>query len=194
MTTSEEARTGGPEALRLNRQVCFAMYSASRAATAAYRPMLEELGLTYPQYLAMLVLWEAEPRSVRELGEELGLDSGTLSPLLKRLEALGLVQRRRSAEDERRVEIFLTDAGAALSAKASGIPQRLADAAGLTAAELDQLRDTLGRLTNRRSTPPTKPFPPTTLPRPTRPTSKSREACQLAGNLRRLRRLPASSH
>jgi DNA-binding MarR family transcriptional regulator len=148
MTTSEEARQAGPEALRLNRQVCFAMYSASRAATAAYRPMLEELGLTYPQYLAMLVLWEAEPRSVRELGEELGLDSGTLSPLLKRLEALGLVQRRRSAEDERRVEIFLTDAGAALSAKASGIPQRLADAAGLTAAELDQLRDTLGRLTN----------------------------------------------
>jgi hypothetical protein len=77
MTTSEEARQAGPEALRLNRQVCFAMYSASRAATAAYRPMLEELGLTYPQYLAMLVLWEAEPRSVRELGEELGLDSGS---------------------------------------------------------------------------------------------------------------------
>lgn len=148
MTTPEAAPTTGPEALRLNRQVCFAMYSASRAATAVYRPMLEELGLTYPQYLAMLVLWEAEPRSVRELGEELGLDSGTLSPLLKRLEALGLVQRRRSAEDERRVEIFLTDAGAALSAKASGIPQRLADAAGLTAAELDQLRETLGRLTN----------------------------------------------
>ncbi|BCW70107.1 MarR family transcriptional regulator [Arthrobacter sp. NicSoilB8] len=148
MTTPEGSRAVGSEALRLNRQVCFAMYSASRAATAAYRPMLEELGLTYPQYLAMLVLWEAEPRSVRELGEELGLDSGTLSPLLKRLEALGLVERRRSAEDERRVEVFLTDAGAALSAKASSIPQRLADAAGLTAAELDQLRETLGRLTS----------------------------------------------
>ena len=146
MTTPEDARKTGSDALRLNRQVCFAMYSASRAATAVYRPMLEELGLTYPQYLAMLVLWEAEPRSVRDLGEELGLDSGTLSPLLKRLEALGLVKRRRSAEDERRVEIFLTDAGAALSAKAAGIPQRLADAAGLTAAELDQLRETLGRL------------------------------------------------
>ena len=132
---------------RLNRQVCFAMYSASRAATAVYRPMLEELGLTYPQYLVMLVLWEDQPRSVRELGEELGLDSGTLSPLLKRLEALDLVERRRSAEDERRVEVFLTDAGAALSAKAAGIPQQLADAAGLSAAELDQLRDTLGRLT-----------------------------------------------
>ncbi|MET3921349.1 MarR family transcriptional regulator [Arthrobacter sp. UYEF20] len=132
---------------RLHRQVCFAMYSASRAATAAYRPMLEELGLTYPQYLVMLVLWEEQPRSVRELGEELGLDSGTLSPLLKRLEALGLVERRRSSEDERRVEIFLTDAGAALSSDATGIPQRLADAAGLSPAELDRLRDTLGRLT-----------------------------------------------
>ncbi|MHA7222252.1 MarR family winged helix-turn-helix transcriptional regulator [Arthrobacter sp. RHLT1-20] len=131
---------------RLSRQVCFAMYSASRAATAAYRPMLEGLGLTYPQYLVMLVLWEEHPRSVRELGEELGLDSGTLSPLLKRLEALALVERRRSAEDERRVEIFLTDAGSALSAEAAGIPQRLADAAGLSAAELDQLRETLGRL------------------------------------------------
>jgi DNA-binding MarR family transcriptional regulator len=132
---------------RLNRQVCFAMYSASRAATAVYRPLLEELGLTYPQYLVMLVLWEEQPRSVRDLGEELGLDSGTLSPLLKRLEALGLVERRRSAEDERRVEVFLTHAGAALSGKAAAIPQRLADAAGLTTAELDQLRDTLGRLT-----------------------------------------------
>ena len=77
MTTSEEARTGGPEALRLNRQVCFAMYSASRAATAAYRPMLEELGLTYPQYLAMLVLWEAEPRSVRELARATSEPSST---------------------------------------------------------------------------------------------------------------------
>jgi DNA-binding MarR family transcriptional regulator len=123
------------------------MYSASRAATAVYRPMLEELGLTYPQYLVMLVLWEDQPRSVRELGEELGLDSGTLSPLLKRLEALDLVERRRSAEDERRVEVSLTDAGAALSAKTTGIPQQLADAAGLSPTELDQLRETLGRLT-----------------------------------------------
>jgi len=112
-----------------------------------YRPLLDELGLTYPQYLAMLVLWEDEPRSVRELGNELGLDSGTLSPLLKRLEALGLVQRTRSAEDERRVDVSLTDAGRSMSTKASGVPQRLADAAGLTAAELNQLHDTLNRLT-----------------------------------------------
>ncbi|WP_059387987.1 MarR family winged helix-turn-helix transcriptional regulator, partial [Arthrobacter sp. Hiyo1] len=99
------------EAPRLDRQVCFALYSASKAATAVYRPVLDELGLTYPQYLVMLVLWENEPRSVRELGTELGLDSGTLSPLLKRLEAMGLVERRRSVEDERRVEIHLSDAG-----------------------------------------------------------------------------------
>lgn len=135
------------EAPRLDRQVCFALYSASRAATAVYRPVLDELGLTYPQYLVMLVLWESEPRGVKELGGELGLDSGTLSPLLKRLEALGLVERRRSGEDERRVAIHLTPAGRKLSGPASAIPQRLADAAGLSLDELEQLRSTLGKLT-----------------------------------------------
>ncbi|MHC6591001.1 MarR family winged helix-turn-helix transcriptional regulator [Arthrobacter sp. C152] len=135
------------EAPRLDRQVCFALYSASRAATAVYRPVLDELGLTYPQYLVMLVLWENEPRGVKELGEELGLDSGTLSPLLKRLEALGLVERRRPAEDERRVAIHLTPAGRDLSGPARAIPQRLADAAGLSQDELEQLRTTLGKLT-----------------------------------------------
>jgi DNA-binding MarR family transcriptional regulator len=135
------------EAPRLDRQVCFALYSASRAATAVYRPVLDDLGLTYPQYLVMLVLWEDEPRGVKELGDELGLDSGTLSPLLKRLEALGLVERRRSGEDERRVAIHLTPAGRSLSEKAAAIPQRLADAAGLSATELEQLRLTLGKLT-----------------------------------------------
>jgi len=135
------------DAPRLDRQVCFALYSASRAATAVYRPVLEDLGLTYPQYLVMLVLWENEPRGVKELGDELGLDSGTLSPLLKRLESLGLVERRRSGEDERRVAVHLTISGRELSGKAGAIPQRLAEAAGLTAQELDQLRQTLGRLT-----------------------------------------------
>ncbi|BCW18521.1 MarR family winged helix-turn-helix transcriptional regulator [Pseudarthrobacter enclensis] len=135
------------DAPRLDRQVCFALYSASRAATAVYRPVLEELGLTYPQYLVMLVLWEDQPRGVKELGRELGLDSGTLSPLLKRLEALGLVERRRSGDDERRVAIHLTPAGQGLSSKAAAIPQRLADAAGLTPAELEQLRGTLSKLT-----------------------------------------------
>ncbi|MET3719334.1 MULTISPECIES: MarR family transcriptional regulator [unclassified Arthrobacter] len=135
------------EAPRLDRQVCFALYSASRAATAVYRPVLEDLGLTYPQYLVMLVLWESEPKGVKELGEELGLDSGTLSPLLKRLEAMGFLERRRSGEDERRVAVHLTPGGRALSAKASGIPRHLADAAGLSPDELEQLRATLERLT-----------------------------------------------
>ncbi|MDQ0146753.1 MULTISPECIES: MarR family winged helix-turn-helix transcriptional regulator [Pseudarthrobacter] len=136
------------EAPRLDRQVCFALYSASRAATAVYRPVLDELGLTYPQYLVMLVLWESEPRGVKELGGELGLDSGTLSPLLKRLESLGFVERRRSGEDERRVAIHLTPAGRSLSEPARAIPQRLADAAGLSLDELEQLRSTLGKLTS----------------------------------------------
>lgn len=136
------------EAPRLDRQVCFALYSASRAATAVYRPLLEDLGLTYPQYLVMLVLWESDPRGVKELGDELGLDSGTLSPLLKRLEAMGLLERRRSGEDERRVAVHLTRAGQALSAKSGAIPQRLAEAAGLSPDELEQLRSTLERLTD----------------------------------------------
>jgi DNA-binding MarR family transcriptional regulator len=135
------------DAPRLDRQVCFALYSASRAATAVYRPVLEDLGLTYPQYLVMLVLWESEPKGVKELGGELGLDSGTLSPLLKRLEAMGLVERRRSGEDERRVAVHLTPAGRELSSKANAIPQRLAEAAGLSDGELEQLRSTLERLT-----------------------------------------------
>ena len=135
------------DAPRLDRQVCFALYSASRAATAVYRPVLEDLGLTYPQYLVMLVLWESEPRGVKGLGDELGLDSGTLSPLLKRLEGMGLLERRRSGEDERRVGIHLTPAGQALSGKAAAIPQRLADAAGLSPDELERLRTTLERLT-----------------------------------------------
>ncbi len=132
----------------LKRQVCFALYSASRAATAVYRPMLNELGLTYPQYLVLLLLWERDGASVRELGEELQLDSGTLSPLLKRLESAGLVRRQRSADDERRVEVRLTDDGAALHVRAAAVPQQLAEAAGLSPAELGQLRSTLSRLTD----------------------------------------------
>jgi DNA-binding MarR family transcriptional regulator len=131
----------------LGRQVCFALYSASRAATAVYRPMLERLGLTYPQYLVLLLLWERDRATVRELGEALELDSGTLSPLLKRLEAAGLLTRRRSADDERRVEIELTADGAALQKRAADVPQRLAEASGLSHSELDQLRGTLGKLT-----------------------------------------------
>ena len=133
------------DALKLDDQLCFALHSASRAVTAAYQPLLDELGVTYPQYLVLLTLWEEDGARVSRIGDKLQLDSGTLTPLLKRLEALGFVERRRSAEDERRVEVFLTEAGAALSARAAGIPQRLADAAGLSAAELDLIRETLTR-------------------------------------------------
>ncbi|ELB87427.1 MarR family transcriptional regulator [Rhodococcus wratislaviensis IFP 2016] len=131
--------------LTLDRQVCFALYSASRAMTARYRSMLDSLGVTYPQYLVLLVLWERDGRGVREIA--LDLDTGTLSPLLKRLETLGLVERRRSSADERRVGIHLTEKGAALRAAAEGIPAELADSTGMEIDELVALRDTLSRLT-----------------------------------------------
>ena len=131
----------------LKKQVCFALYSASRAATAVYRPLLEDLGVTYPQYLVLLLLWERDGAAVSELGVDLGLDSGTLSPLLKRMEAAGLVERRRSAADERRVEIHLTADGAALRARATSVPAALADAAGLSAEELDAFNATLAKVT-----------------------------------------------
>ncbi|MFC4603511.1 MarR family winged helix-turn-helix transcriptional regulator [Rhodococcus kronopolitis] len=132
--------------LALDRQVCFALYSASRAATAAYRPLLDDLGVTYPQYLVLLVLWERDGRGVREICDELGLDTGTLSPLLKRLDGLGLVERRRLSSDERRVEIHLTDVGAALQARAADIPGKLAAATGMSEEELLELRRSLLRV------------------------------------------------
>src|SRR3954468_17369412 len=110
------------QALRLDNQLCFALYSASLAMTRLYKPLLDELGLTYPQYLAMLALWEQDGLMVSELGERLSLDSGTLTPLLKRLEAAGLVARIRDVADERRVHITLTAAGRRLKQRAYKIP------------------------------------------------------------------------
>ncbi|MFG2106784.1 MarR family winged helix-turn-helix transcriptional regulator [Micromonospora chersina] len=135
--------------LVLRRQVCFALYAASRALTDVYRPILDEHGLTYPQYLVLLVLWERgdDAPTVSELGARLRLDSGTLSPLLKRLEAAGLVVRTRSAADERRVEVGLTAQGRALRERMDEVPCRVARATGLTEAELVALRDTLTRVT-----------------------------------------------
>ena len=133
--------------LALDRQVCFALYAASRAVTQLYRPLLDALGLTYPQYLALLVLWERGPVTVSELGAELDLDSGTLSPLLKRLEAAGLVTRGRRANDERSVEVRLTTEGERLRARAATVPRKIAKATGLRAAELAELRRTLIALT-----------------------------------------------
>ena len=131
----------------LHRQVCFSLYAASRAATAVYRPLLEELGLTYPQYLVLMVLWENDGSSVRDLGVALELDSGTLSPLLKRLEGAGLIHRSRSAADERRVEVHLSAEGRALQEKAMHLPRRVEEAAGLDPEELRVLQETLTRVT-----------------------------------------------
>ncbi len=135
-----------PDVLALENQVCFALAVASRSVNAIYRPLLEPLGLTHPQYLVMLALWERSPRSVRELGDELQLDPATLSPLLKRLEALGYVARRRSVDDERVLEISTTDAGAALRATAETIPPRVVDRLDMSLAELESLRGALHRV------------------------------------------------
>lgn len=112
--------------LRLDDQICFPIYAASRRMTALYRPLLAPLGLTYPQYLVMLVLWESDGRSVSEIGQELALDSGTLTPLLKRLEAAGHLERRRAADDNRVVLVHLTAPGRALRDEAESIPGALA--------------------------------------------------------------------
>ena len=133
---------------RLDDQLCFALYSASRAVTAAYRPLLTELNLTYPQYLVLLVLWEEGRANVGRLCERLHLDSGTLSPLLKRLESVGYVTRERSTDDERRVEIVLTAAGKRLQAKVSCIPERLMALSQMSPDELVSLRDAVLRLTD----------------------------------------------
>ena len=125
--------------LQLDNQLCFALYSTSLAMTKVYKPLLDELGLTYPQYLAMLVLWEKDGLMVSELGEKLYLDSGTLTPLLKRLESSGLISRIRAVEDERRVHITLTAAGRKLKARAAKIPGCILSASQCSIPELMSL-------------------------------------------------------
>jgi DNA-binding MarR family transcriptional regulator len=127
------------EWLKLDHQLCFALYSSSLAMTKLYKPLLEPLGLTYPQYLVMLVLWEADGMTVSDLGTRLTLDSGTLTPLLKRLESAGLVQRRRDRADERRVLVSLTAAGQSLKARASQVPSQVVCAANCSLDELAAL-------------------------------------------------------
>jgi len=145
--------------LRLDQQLCFALYAASRAVTRAYAPILAPLGLTYPQYLVLLVLFEADLRSVRELGEALGLDSGTLTPLLKRLEASGLVKRKRDPEDERVVRISLTRKASAMHETLRGVPRQMACKFGVDPdrpgdlADIGRLREALHGLTRRLETP-----------------------------------------
>ncbi|GHC64441.1 MarR family transcriptional regulator [Streptomyces violaceochromogenes] len=133
--------------LRLDQQICFSLHAASRAFNGVYRGILKDLGLTYPQYLVMLVLWEHDELPVKKLGEHLRLDSGTLSPLLKRLESAGLVRRERSARDERSVEVRLTEEGVALRGRALQVPRRIATSTGFGPEEIRALRARLDDLT-----------------------------------------------
>ena len=135
--------------LRLSKQLCFALYSTSHAFTRAYKPLLAPLDLTYPQYLVMLVLWEEDDVTVKEIGARLQLDSGTLTPLLKRLDAAGLVTRIRDSGDERQGRVLLTEAGRALRVKAERIPKCLAEAIGEPIAEIIALRDQLTDIRDR---------------------------------------------
>ncbi|CAM5373302.1 MULTISPECIES: MarR family winged helix-turn-helix transcriptional regulator [Streptomyces] len=135
------------ELLRLDRQLCFSLHAASRAFDGLYRRVLSDTGLTYPQYLAMLVLWEYGEMPVKRLGEFLRLDSGTLSPLLKRMQTAGLVQRERSAHDERSVTVRLTAEGTALKERARGVPLKAIEASGLGLAEAVDLQARVRRLT-----------------------------------------------
>ena len=132
--------------LALDQQLCFALYASSLAMTKLYKPLLEPLGLTYPQYLVMLVLWEADGSIVSEVGQRLTLDSGTLTPLLKRLESTGLLRRERDADDERRVRIHLTPAGRALRLRAAKVPPQVACATACSPGELTALTRQLKKL------------------------------------------------
>jgi DNA-binding MarR family transcriptional regulator len=132
--------------LALDRQVCFALAAASRTVIALYRPILAPLGLTHPQYLVMLALWERSPRTVRDIGEALSLEPATLSPLLKRLESAGLITRTRKIDDERSLDVELTPAGRALRAKAEKVPGQIVERLGMPLAELEATRDALTRL------------------------------------------------
>jgi DNA-binding MarR family transcriptional regulator len=142
-----ETQLPGEDLLRLDQQICFSLNAASRAFGSVYRVALRDLGLTYPQYLVMLVLWEHGELPVKQIGEHLRLDSGTLSPLLKRLETAGLVRRERSAADERSVTVSLTEAGRELRRPALQVPRRILAATGLPLDDVRSLRALLDRLT-----------------------------------------------
>lgn len=149
MPSSPPLPLDSSELLRLDNQVCFALYSASLAMTKLYKPLLDGIGLTYPQYLVMLVLWERDGLTVSEIGEQLYLDSGTLTPLLKRLEGAGLLERVRDAHDERRVRITLTPQGRALRDAAEKIPACVLQSTQCTLPELQALTQRLGALRQR---------------------------------------------
>lgn len=138
------------ELLKLDNQLCFAIVTAARNVVSIYRPVLEPLGLTHPQYLVMLALWERDPRSLGELADELAMEPATLSPLVKRLEAQGRVTRARRLDDERVLDIALTDAGRALRARALEVPEQVMARVGMDAAQLATVRDGLAPFAGRR--------------------------------------------
>ncbi|AJY47478.1 MarR family winged helix-turn-helix transcriptional regulator [Martelella endophytica] len=144
--------TEAPEPLlNIDHQLCFAVYSAEHAFARAYKPLLAELGITYPQYLVMMILWEGKPLTVNEIGMRVGLDSGTLSPLLKRLEAAGYVQRKRAEEDERRVTVALTAKGNAAKKNAREVARSIAVKTGCSLEEARTLLAELNALRRRLS-------------------------------------------
>ncbi|GIX25248.1 MULTISPECIES: MarR family transcriptional regulator [Caldimonas] len=149
MPRSTPSEVDSQDVLQLDKQLCFALYATTLAMTKLYKPLLDRLGLTYPQYLVMLVLWEHGQQTVSELGQRLFLDSGTLTPLLKRLEVAGKVERRRDAADERRVLVRLTPAGQALRAAASRLPLDIACATQCSPQEIADLRQRLHDLRRR---------------------------------------------
>ena len=132
--------------LKLDNQLCFAVYAFSREITNQYKPMLHELGLTYPQYLVLLVLWQHKEQTVNQLGEQLRLDSGTLTPLLKRMEQKGVLTRTRSESDERVVMVSLTTKGKAMKTKAQCIPEKLAQSLNMSVKEVMQLQKTIRKI------------------------------------------------
>ncbi|WP_018663905.1 MarR family winged helix-turn-helix transcriptional regulator [Heyndrickxia acidiproducens] len=135
-----------PQNLNLEDHLCFSLYACSRAILRLYRPYLDQLQLTYPQYLVLVTLWEKQQSTIKEIGKALDLDTGTLTPLLKRMEAAGFIERRRDTVDERIVNIHITQAGQALQEKASCIPQSLFEASGMGKEELDEINKTIKNL------------------------------------------------
>ncbi|WP_285042917.1 MarR family transcriptional regulator [Plantibacter sp. LMC-P-059a] len=154
MTATESSTTTPDDLLQLENQVCFALAVASRSVISLYRPILEPLGLTHPQYLVMLALWQHSPRSVKDLGGALQLEPATLSPLLKRLEAAGLVRRDRSRLDERVLDVSLTTAGRELRTQAEAIPHRVMQELRMDADHLTQLREMLHAVIGAATTAP----------------------------------------
>ncbi|WP_042388030.1 MarR family winged helix-turn-helix transcriptional regulator [Streptacidiphilus melanogenes] len=153
MTAADHPRAAQPGGFStlLDDQLCFALYAASRAVTQRYRPLLEELGLTYPQYLVLLVLWEHDSVPVKDIGVALQLDYGTLTPLIKRLETSGLVRRERSPQDERTVQVSLTEQGEELRVRARTVPQAIGEAMALPPQDFDDVRRILRQLTENVS-------------------------------------------